>query len=288
MSKHFKTKRKLRHGIIIKYLLIILVCYIIIRICFVLVLKTPILKFVFKKDKLSSYKEYIINTTINNPKLLLSYYQDNNTEKAETLMANYIINERPLIYIYNSHQQEAYKNGKTVLDASIVLKTELNKYNVDVLVEERDIIEFMRTNNMSYNYSYYASKFYVEDILKENNVDLLIDLHRDAVDKDVATAKIGDKNYAKILFVIGAEHANYKKNYDLANTLNNLIKAKYPDITRGVVLKSGANVNGIYNQDLSERSILLEVGSHNSTFDEVNNTIILIAQIIGEYLNEKR
>ena len=70
--------------------------------------------------------------------------------------------------------------------------------------------------------------------------------------------------------------------------MTNLIAAKYPTLTRGIVVKTGNNVNGIYNQDLADNIILLEVGGHNNSFDEVNNTIIVIAQIIGDYINEKR
>lgn len=288
MSKHFKSKKKLRHDILIKYLLIIVLFYVIIRLCLMLVLKSPVLKLTFKHNKLESYKEYIVSSTLNNPQYMLTFYQKQNETIDDAILATYIVNDKPLVYIYNTHQKEAYNNGKTVLDASYLMKQELNKYNVDTIVEESDITEFMKVNNLSYNYSYYASKFYVKDTLSKNKLDLIIDLHRDAVSKNVSTVQIENKKYAKVLFVIGGENKNYKKNYSLAQKLNNLIAAKYPTLTRGIVVKTGNNVNGIYNQDLADNIILLEVGGHNNSFDEVNNTIIVIAQIIGDYINEKR
>lgn len=288
MSKHFKSKKKLRHDILIKYLLIIVLCYVIIRLCLMLVLKSPVLKLTFKHNKLESYKEYIVSSTLNNPQYMLTFYQKQNETIDDAILATYIVNDKPLVYIYNTHQKEAYNNGKTVLDASYLMKQELSKYNIDTLVEESDITEFMKVNNLSYNYSYYASKFYVKDALSKNKLDLIIDLHRDAVSKNVSTVQIENKKYAKVLFVIGGENKNYKKNYSLAQELNNLIAGKYPTLTRGIVVKTGNNVNGIYNQDLADNIILLEVGGHNNSFDEVNNTIIVIAQIIGDYINEKR
>lgn len=288
MSKHFKSKKKLRHDILIKYLLIIVLCYVIIRLCLMLVLKSPVLKLTFKHNKLESYKEHIVSSTLNNPQYMLTFYQKQNETIDDAILATYIVNDKPLVYIYNTHQKEAYNNGKTVLDASYLMKQELSKYNIDTLVEESDITEFMKVNNLSYNYSYYASKFYVKDALSKNKLDLIIDLHRDAVSKNVSTVQIENKKYAKVLFVIGGENKNYKKNYSLAQKLNNLIAAKYPTLTRGIVVKTGNNVNGIYNQDLADNIILLEVGGHNNSFDEVNNTIIVIAQIIGDYINEKR
>ena len=288
MSKHFKSKKKLRHDILIKYLLIIVLFYVIIRLCLMLVLKSPVLKLTFKHNKLESYKEYIVSSTLNNPQYMLTFYQKQNETIDDAILATYIVNDKPLVYIYNTHQKEAYNNGKTVLDASYLMKQELSKYNIDTIVEESDITEFMKVNNLSYNYSYYASKFYVKDTLSKNKLDLIIDLHRDAVSKNVSTVQIENKKYAKVLFVIGGENKNYKKNYSLAQKLNNLIAAKYPTLTRGIVVKTGNNVNGIYNQDLADNIILLEVGGHNNSFDEVNNTIIVIAQIIGDYINEKR
>lgn len=288
MSKHFKSKKKLRHDILIKYLLIIVLFYVIIRLCLMLVLKSPVLKLTFKHNKLESYKEYIVSSTLNNPQYMLTFYQKQNETIDDAILATYIVNDKPLVYIYNTHQKEAYNNGKTVLDASYLMKQELNKYNIDTIVEKSDITEFMKVNNLSYNYSYYASKFYVKDTLSKNKLDLIIDLHRDAVSKNVSTVQIENKKYAKVLFVIGGENKNYKKNYSLAQKLNNLIAAKYPTLTRGIVVKTGNNVNGIYNQDLADNIILLEVGGHNNSFDEVNNTIIVIAQIIGDYINEKR
>lgn len=289
MSKHFKTKRKLRHDILIKYLLIIVLGIIIVRICLSLILCVPVIKYIFIHNKIGEFKEYIVESTINNPLYMLDYYSEEISYIPEdTVAVTYIVNDKPLVYIYNTHQKEAYSDNKTVLDASKYFKEQFAKYNIDTIVEERDITEFMRTNNISYSYSYYASKFYIEDMLSQYNLSLLIDLHRDAADKKAVTLNYEEKSYAKILFVVGGENENYKVNYALAHHINNLITSKYADISRGVIVKTGKNVNGIYNQNLSSDMILLEIGSENSTFEEVKNTIELIVPIIGEYLYEKR
>ena len=292
MSKYFKTKKKLRHDIVFKYSFIIIIIFIIIKLFSILVLKLPIIEYTFNHHKIRNYKNYIINKTINNPKVLLGYYIDNDYSEDEDnyMNASYVFNgldiNRPLVYIYNTHQKEAYNNGKTVLDASLYIKDLFNKYKIDTIVEKRDITEFMRVNNMSYAYSYSASKYYVKDILSKNNkIDLIIDLHRDSLDRKSSTL---DGKYAKILFVVGGENKNYKINYKLANDINNKIKNKYPKLTRGVILKRGKGVNGVYNQDLASNMILIEIGSNNNSFEEVKNTINLIIPIIGDYLYEQR
>lgn len=47
------------------------------------------------------------------------------------------------------------------------------------------------------------------------------------------------------------------------------------------------NVNGIYNQDLNENMILLECGGYQNKIEEVNNTMILLSDVIKEYLEAK-
>ena len=90
------------------------------------------------------------------------------------------------------------------------------------------------------------------------------------------------------MFVIGKDHKNYKVNYELAKKINKLIEKDYPTLTRGISLKSGNGVNGIYNQDLSNESILIELGGNKNTYEEVQNTIGVLAKILGDYLYEER
>lgn len=198
----------------------------------------------------------------------------------------------PKVYIYNTHQLESYDNTDynditpNVLMASYLLKEELNKEGIPTIVESSNITEYIKQNNLKYYQSYDASRHYVEKTLEDNkNLDLVIDLHRDAVEKNVSTVTINDKEYAKVLFVVGMEHKNYESNLNVATAINNIIKEKYPTLTRGIITKSGKNVNGIYNQDLNPNSILIECGGYKNSFSEVVNTINLLSQIIKEYLN---
>ena len=202
----------------------------------------------------------------------------------------------PVIYIYNTHQTENYSNDSVeiygitpnVLMASYLLKEKLDKLGIPTLVEESNITEFLRVNNWKYNDSYKASRFYVLDTInKYPSIKLLIDIHRDSVSKDNSTMTINGKDYAKVLFVVGKEHNNYQTNLDLANNINDKVNKLYPGLSRGVLQKAGSGVNGIYNQDLSERAILLELGGDNNNINEVLNTVEALSNIIKEYIDEK-
>lgn len=199
----------------------------------------------------------------------------------------------PLVYIYNTHQLEnyssknleAYNITPNVMMASYLLKENLNKLDIPTIVEESNITEFLRINNWDYNQSYKASRFYVLDAInKYSTTKLFIDLHRDAIGKKASTIKIGNKNYAKVLFVVGTEYENYSFNLNLANKMNELINAKYPNLSRGVIQKGGAGVDGIYNQDLHEGMLLIECGGTENSIEEVMNTVNALSLIIKEYL----
>ena len=264
-----------------------------------------------KKNILNRVSSFISNININKPITLLenslyySYSDDtelvyNDDYNPEEMDSNHIKDpnpkyiNKPQVYIYNSHQlenyssvnYEAYNITPNVMMASYLLREKLNDLGINTIVEESDITEFIRINNWNYNYSYVASRYYIEDAMKKNpSLKFFIDLHRDALTKDRSTTSIDGKNYAKVLFVVGMEHSNYQKNLDIANNLNQKIYSKYPTLTRGAITKAGENVDGIYNQDLHPNMILLELGGNENTIDEVLNTIEIISIILKEHIS---
>ncbi|MBQ9011366.1 MAG: stage II sporulation protein P [Bacilli bacterium] len=203
--------------------------------------------------------------------------------------------EKALVYIYNTHQAEAYQ-GKAlenynitpgVMMASYIFQDRLKKEGIETLVLEDNLIDYMNLNNMKHSQSYKASRYFISNIIKDNpSLKLIIDLHRDSIPKEKSTVSINNKFCAKIVFVVGSEYDSYEDNLGVANKLNEMVNEKYPELTRGVLVKGGAGNNGVYNQDLSGKMILLEVGSDSNTIDEVLNTIELLSPIVKEFVNE--
>lgn len=197
------------------------------------------------------------------------------------------------VYIYNTHQTEGYKSNvlesfninNTVFLASHILGEYLSDLGLGVVVEENSIVDILNTNGWKYGSSYKASRILMESAYKENpNLNFFIDLHRDAGSYERTTTEKDGLKYAKILFVVGLEHDNYAKNLKLAENLNAKIKAINPNLTRGIMQKKGPGVNGKYNQDFNENTILLEVGGQYNYIEEVNNTLKVVAKVISDYL----
>lgn len=203
------------------------------------------------------------------------------------------VSSSPQVYIYNTHQTESYSMKTlepynitpSVMMASYLMKEHFQKEGIETIVEETNISDYMKEQGYQYAKSYVASRTFVESILKKYpDLKLIIDLHRDAIPHDSSTITIGEKNYAKVLFIVGMNNPNYQTNLSLAQSLSDLINQSYPKLSRGIMSKSGSNVNGLYNQDLNGNMILLELGANENTIDEVQNTVEAIVPIISAYL----
>lgn len=303
MKKRFKRKRKFNLRKIIYLIIFVFLIY--------------LLKFYVVKIKLINSNEKLLNsifsdmnnTSVNN---LINYVNENifnsplyflesqlKYKKEENKAVNLIYKEKekPIIYIYNSHQGEQYSYKyleeyniiPNVLMASYMLSEKLSDLGINTIVEENNILEYMDKNNLDHSGSYIASRYFLENVMKKNNnIDLYIDLHRDAISHDASYININGKDCAKVLFVIGLEYNTYQDNLKIVEQLNNIINNKYPNLSRGIMKKKGYGVNGVYNQDLAPNVILIEIGGHENNIDEVNNTLDLIAEVLREYLNEEK
>ena len=61
----------------------------------------------------------------------------------------------------------------------------------------------------------------------------------------------------------------YQSNLAYAEALSETLNRIIPDISRGVIKKQGEGVNGVYNQDLSNTMLLVELGGIDNSEEEV-------------------
>ena len=116
--------------------------------------------------------------------------------------------------------------------------------------------------------------------MKKYNFKLVIDLHRDSVSP---IYKYKNKKYAKIMFVIGSNHKNYKKNLKISEKINKYLNKNCNGISRGILEKK----NSIFNQDVIDNAILIEMGGVDNTLDEVNNSLYVLAKSINDFFKNE-
>lgn len=298
MRKRFKTRRKTNINPI-KALAVLLVVYASFNIFYIIIYNLYL-----KNLNNEQIITHIINNTKNhkssniiiekfqNPTYILS---NNFTIKPSppTINVENTLKDEVEVYIYSTHETESYSakyleiyNIKpTVTMMNYILKDYLNDLGINVIVEEKSVTDVLKAHKWSYKYSYEASKEIIENTIKNNNsLKLIIDLHRDSAVLSKTKMTIDDTDYARVLFVIGAEHEKYEENLKVATKLNELLNKEVPDISRGISQKSGDGVNGIYNQDLSPKSVLIEIGGQYNEIEELNNTLKILAKVILEYI----
>ncbi|MGG6447413.1 stage II sporulation protein P [Pseudobacillus badius] len=211
--------------------------------------------------------------------------------------------QRKNFYIYHTHSWESYLpllgiEGDPNVDKAVDSKTnitivgemlgkEMENLGLGVTIDKTNMGEELRKKGWKTPRSYKVSRTLVQTAMSDNqDLHYFIDLHRDSLRKKNTTVEINNKQYAKVVFVVGKNNPNYKENLEIAKSLHEILQDKYPHLSRGVIGKSGKGVDGVYNQDLSKRSILVEIGGVDNNMDELHNTTKAFADVINEYYRE--
>ncbi len=202
----------------------------------------------------------------------------------------------PIVYIYNTHQLEEYSSKMpfdysvkpNVMIASYVMREKLKENGVSSVVETNNVKEFLEENKLSYNRSYLATENFARDMQsKYPSIKYLIDIHRDSVNYDVTKFEFEGKSYARVLFVVGLEHTTAVNNVGFAERFDEILKEKYPGLSRGVLKKTGTPTPGVYNQNLNGKSVLIEVGGPDNKIEEVNNTVEVLSKVLAQIISEE-
>ncbi len=198
------------------------------------------------------------------------------------------LNGDPMILIYNTHNAESYKpsdgssklegkNGGVAAVAKTLSQAIESKYSIKTVYS--DIIH----DYPDWTKSYINSMQTVKQLLQKNNkIQAVIDIHRDAglSSRSDTLVKIGNKNYAKVMIVIGKEHPRWQENLAFAEKIEAQANKLYPGLLKSIrVLKDRR-----YNQHLHPRSLLLEVGSDLNTREDALNSAVLMAEVIAKVL----
>lgn len=116
--------------------------------------------------------------------------------------------------------------------------------------------------------------------LLQKGAAAIFDVHRDGVpDPTFYRRTINGQDVTMIRMVVGRENQNMGSNLDFAKRLKAAADARYPGLIRGIFIGAGS-----YNQDLSPRAMLVEVGTHTNTMAEAERGVTLFADIVPPVL----
>lgn len=212
----------------------------------------------------------------------------------------------PSVLIFHTHTTETYQ----ILDRNFYAVGFLSRTNDkgknmvrvgQAIAEEIEaagftVIHDTEIHDATYNGAYDDSRAAVEKYLKKYpSLKIVLDIHRDAIQRSDGTkvkptAQINEKKAAQIMIISGCQEEgnsvegfpNWKKNLVFAVQLQNKLEELFEGITRPLYFCPRK-----YNMDLTECSLLIEIGSDGNTLEEAVYTGkclgVAVSKILEEY-----
>jgi len=201
------------------------------------------------------------------------------------------LTDDPLVIIYHTHSSESYMPYKesnyhreevkgTVREVGDVMEEVLENKGINV-IHDKTVHD-----RPSYNESYNKSLATIQSLKKKYPTAIyIIDLHRDAAASSAKEGKytiIDGKRVAKFTLVVGQANENYVELYDFAKKVGNRAGEMYSGFTGAIIEK---NYN--YNEFVSNKALLLEVGNNKNTIEEANACGRYFAEVLADVIEEE-
>lgn len=210
------------------------------------------------------------------------------------------LNSEPQVLIMHTHTTESFEPyERNFYDNSFNYRTTDPTKNVVMVADEitekleaagiKTIHDTTIHDYPSYNGSYQRSAETVKAILeKYPSIKVVLDIHRDAIisnnDLIQPVATINGKKAAQVMIISGCDDGtlgmpNYLQNFRLASLLQQKMEGSFSGLTRPIMFDYRK-----YNQDLTTGSLLIEVGSHGNTLEQVRYSGELIGEALADAL----
>jgi stage II sporulation protein P len=237
--------------------------------------------------------------------LVQNYYivDSSTTIRSEDLNAEELLTENlavdktadgPQILIYHTHSQEGYQDSTEGDESTSVMA--LGETLAQLLTEQYGFRVLHHTGKYDVDdrdHAYSNAAPAIQQILEENpTIEVVIDLHRDSVPEDNRlVTTVNGKPTAKIMFFNGLcrttasgdltrlQNPYLKDNLAFSLQMQLAAAEKFPDLTRKIYLKGYR-----YNMHFCPKSLLVEVGAQNNTFEEAENAMEPLAELLAEVL----
>ena len=245
-----------------------------------------------KKDGNIIRKQYAQNTVT---KKVGNILVRNNTTTQQSLDLEKVLQDKPditvadkakpAVLIFHTHTTESYEMLDREWYAQDYItrsnSPDINMVRVGKEIKQQleaagyTVIHDTQIHDEKYTGAYAHSRKSVEEYLKKHpEIQIILDVHRDAIEQDDGTrikptANILGKDAAQIMIISGCEEGkvtdfpNWKKNLTFALELQSVCEEMYPGLMRPVYFCQRK-----YNMDLSPNNLLVEMGSSANTLEE--------------------
>lgn len=231
--------------------------------------------------KLNEYEIYLVDeaTQIGYAEYNGRYEKPNiNKESKGLYLSNNSINKS--VGLYMTHNDESYtptdgtssvygKGG--IHDIANYLAQCFSKLNYNVYLDE--------TLHLPHDSNAYSRSKSTATNLLNKNVDALFDIHRDGVARSVYVKNIDGKERCKVRIVVGQSNPNKDANLQFAMYLVSVAEEYCPWLFLDIYYAKGH-----YNQALTSKGLLFEMGTYLAEKELVLETVPYLANIVDKTL----
>lgn len=191
-----------------------------------------------------------------------------------------IANTPKKIALYMSHNDESYLIGDGtasvygaggIHDVANTLASALRGYGVDVTLDE--------TLHIPHDSKAYSRSNVTAKRLMESKPDAIFDIHRDGASRNTYLTKVDGKERSKIRIVLGQSNTNSQENLQFALYLMSVADIECPWLFHDIYWGKGH-----YNQALSNKALLFEMGTHTIEKEYVLESAKSLAKVINSTL----
>lgn len=182
--------------------------------------------------------------------------------------------------VYHTHNDESYytpdgvdsvygKGG--IHDVGKEFVSNLEKLKIDTLYRE-DL-------HLPHNSGAYTRSQVTASALLDSGAQAIFDLHRDSTKRSEYLTKVDGKQMSSVRMVVGSSSKNYEENKNFAYKIKSYADEVYPGLIKDIYFGKGN-----YNQGLTTKAMLFEMGCENIEKSLVLKTTPYLAKVVDVIL----
>lgn len=209
--------------------------------------------------------------------------------------------DEPQVLIMHTHTTESYESEiREFYESGHLSRTTDNSMNMTAVGEEmaqvledygiRVLHDTTVHDYPSYNGSYDRSRETVSHLLeKYPSIKVVLDVHRDAIEREngewiAPSAEIDGESSAQVMIICGCDDGTQENPVSMKNLRTAALFQQYMESTHKGLTRPVLFDYRHYNQDLTEGSLLIEVGGHANSIGQAKYAGRLAADAIAKAL----
>lgn len=184
------------------------------------------------------------------------------------------------VAIYHTHSDESYdsSDGSSSIYAHGGIFQVGDAFTLKLKTEGFKVLHSLRSHDPHDANAYMRSRRTAVELLKTGPA-ALFDVHRDSGPANVYSTTVNGQSATKVRFVLGRGNPHASANLQFAKEIKAAEDKLHPGVVQGILLTQGN-----FNQDLTPRALLIEVGANTNSKDAAERGVSFFSDAIPQVL----